>query len=89
MVLQPMGERIIRSLELKYHRHLVCKFCRESQPPTNTTKVSMFDTVSMLAASWNSVSQETITNCYWQAEFCETSECYNEDDDSAVKVLAH
>jgi hypothetical protein len=50
-VLQPMDKRIIRSLKHKYHRHLVCKFLQRITTTKEYYNVSLFDAISMLAAS--------------------------------------
>jgi hypothetical protein len=82
-VLQPMDKGIIRSLKYKYHKRLVCKFLQRITTTRECYKVSLFDAISMLAASWNAVSWETIANCYWKARFFATPEPHIEDDDDS------
>jgi hypothetical protein len=48
---------------------LFASSCRESQPPKDVIKCLVSGVMSMLAASWNAVSQETIENCYWKPDF--------------------
>lgn len=54
--------------------------CREPQPPKNATQY-LFYAILKCAGSWNAVSWEMITNCYWKARFCEISETNNEGED--------
>jgi hypothetical protein len=77
-----MDKGIIRSLKHKYHRRLVCKFLQRITITKECYKVSLFDAIPMLAASWNAVSWETTANYYQKARFCETPEPHNKEDDA-------
>jgi hypothetical protein len=81
--LQPMDQRIIGSLKHKYHRCLVWKFMQKFTTTKECYKASLSDAISMLTTSWITVSWGTTANCYWKAEFCETSEPQNEEDDGS------
>jgi hypothetical protein len=43
-------------------------------------KISLFDAISMLAALRKVVCQQTISNCFWSAQFLEIQENLNKDN---------
>jgi hypothetical protein len=70
--LQSMDQGIIKFLEHKYRRCLVCKFQERLTTTEECYRMLLFDAISMLAASWNAVIWETNANCYQKAGFYET-----------------
>jgi hypothetical protein len=59
-LLQPMDQGIIRSLKQRYCKCLVCRYIQHITNTKEPFKVSSFDAISIFAASWNAVSQQTI-----------------------------
>jgi hypothetical protein len=76
-----VDQGIIRFVKHKYCRSLDCRFLQRTTATKECYRGSSFDAISMLAASWNVVSQGTIASCHQKARFCETSEPYSEPDD--------
>ncbi|KAJ8896459.1 hypothetical protein PR048_001803 [Dryococelus australis] len=67
-VLQPLDPGIIRTVKHMYGKRLVSRLLQRMTTKTFYS-VSLLDTIHMLAASWDSLSQETIVNCFGKAGF--------------------
>lgn len=65
----------------KYFSCLVCNCLQRITAISECFKISLFDAIAMLAASWNAVSQETITDFYQRTRFHTTVELHNEEKD--------
>ena len=67
--LQPMDQGVIRSLKAKYRRRAVQRMIDEIDKEKEITKISILDAMKYLAQSWESVSSQTIVNCFSKAGF--------------------
>ncbi|KAJ8884222.1 hypothetical protein PR048_016079 [Dryococelus australis] len=65
-VLQPLDQGIIQTVEHMYGKPLVSRLLQRMTTKT-VYSVSLLDAIHMLATSWDSLSQETIANCFRKA----------------------
>ena len=76
--LQPCDQGVIRSLKARYRKRLVRLAVHKS-----AEKVSLYESLTMLRASWNDVSVETVRNCWRKAGILtDTADTHDENEDS-------
>ena len=64
---QPMDQGVIRSLKSKYLKNMVQKVIRNLEKNKPLLRISILNGMQMLVSAWNSVSTETIVNCFRKA----------------------
>ena len=64
---QPMDQGVIRSLKAKYRKNMVRKIIRNLEKNKALPAISILNGMQMLVSAWNSVSIETIVNCFRKA----------------------
>ena len=82
-VLQPMDQGVIRSLKAHYQKKVVrlCIKAKESNKPL--PKISILQAMKRLVSSRNSVSKETLVNCFKKSDISPSNQqaAVNDDDD--------
>ena len=66
-ILQPMDQGVIRSLKAHYRGRVVRLLCRALEKKEPCPKISILQSVKILADSWEVVTKETIINCFRKA----------------------
>ncbi|XP_050335026.1 tigger transposable element-derived protein 4-like [Bactrocera neohumeralis] len=66
-VLQPMDQGLINSLKQSYRKQHLMKIMDLPEEANPTKAVNLLDAVNMLSVAWESVSKETIRNCFRHA----------------------
>ena len=66
-ILQPMDQGVIRSLEAHYRGRTVRLLCRALEKKEPRPKISILQSMKILADSWEVVTKETIINCFRKA----------------------
>ena len=64
---QPMDQGVIRSLKAKYRKNMVRQIIRNLEKNKALPAISILNGMQMLVSGWNSVSIETIANCFRKA----------------------
>ena len=59
-----MDQGVIRSLKAKYRKNMVRKIIRNLEKNKALPAISILNGMQMLVSAWNSVSIETIVNCF-------------------------
>ena len=62
-----MDQGVIRSLKAKYRKNMVRKIIRNLEKNKALSAISILNGMQMLVSAWNSVSIETIVNCFRKA----------------------
>ena len=62
-----MDQGVIRSLKAKYRKNMVRKIIRNLEKNKALPTISILNGMQMLVSAWNSVSIETIVNCFRKA----------------------
>ena len=62
-----MNQGVIRSLKTKYGKGMVQKIIKNLEKNNALPEVSILKTMQMLVPAWNTVSNETIVNCFRKA----------------------
>lgn len=70
-VLQPMDQGIIKVLKQMFRKRLVCRIIQRMKPGCQPHKLNILDAMHLLAASWDSIAETTIKNCFTKAGFIE------------------
>ena len=65
---QPMDQGVIRSLKHHYRKQVIGKHLRAIDNDEEA-KINVLDALYFLQQAWNSVTQQTIANCYRHAGF--------------------
>ena len=87
-VLQPMDQGVIRSLKAHYQKKVVrlCIKAKESNKPL--PKISILQAMKRLVSSRNSVSKETLVNCFKKSDISPSNQqAAVNDDDNPFKSL--
>ena len=63
-VLQPMDQGVIRSLKAHYRRRIVPLCIKSLDENKPLPKITILQAMKHLVSSWNTVSEETIVNCF-------------------------
>ena len=66
--LQPMDQRVIRSLKAKYRSAVVKLYITRIESGKELPKISILDAMKFLVQARNQVSKDTIQNCFKRAE---------------------
>ena len=66
-ILQPMDQGVIRSLKAHYRGRVVRLLCRTLEKKEPCPKISILQSMKILADSWEVVTKETIINCFRKA----------------------
>ena len=66
-ILQTMDQGVIRSLKAHYRGRVVCLFCRALEKKEPCPKISILQSMKILADSWEVLTKETIINCFRKA----------------------
>ena len=66
-ILQPMDQGVIRSLKAHYQGRVVRLLCRALEKKEPCPKISILQSMKILADSWEVVTKETIINCFSKA----------------------
>ena len=66
-ILQPMDQGVIRSLKVHYRGRVVRLLCRALEKKEPCPKISILQSLKVLADSWEVVTKETIINCFRKA----------------------
>ena len=66
-ILQPMDQGVIRSLKAHYRGRVVRLLCRALEKKEPCPKISILQSMKILADSWEVVTKETIINCFRKA----------------------
>ena len=74
-VLQPMDQGVIKSLKAHYWGRVVRRLCRALNKTKTLPKLSILQAMKILVSSWETVSTQTIVNCFRKAGI--TSEAQN------------
>ena len=79
-----MDQGIIRSLKAKYRKNIVRKIIRNLQKNKALPAISILNGMQMLVSAWNSISIETIVNCFRKARISPANQeaAIAEEDDS-------
>ena len=64
LVLQPMDQGVIRSLEAHYRGRVVRRLCIAFDKTKTLPKISILQAMKMLVSSWEAVSSQTIVNYF-------------------------
>ena len=64
-----MDQEVIRSLKAKCRRRAVQRMIDEIDKEKEITKISILNAMKYLVQSWESVSSQTIVNCFSKAGF--------------------
>ena len=64
---QPVNQGVIRSLKAKYRKNMVRKIIRNLEKNKALLAISILNGIQILVSTWNSVSIETIVNCFCKA----------------------
>ena len=65
--LQPMDQDVIRSLKAHYRGRVARLLCRTLEKKEPCPKISILQSMKILADSWEVVTKETIINCFRKA----------------------
>ena len=85
---QPMDQGVIRSLKAKYHKNMVRKIIRNLKKNKALPAISILNGMQMLVSAWNSVSIETIANCFRKAGISSANqEAARAEEDDPFKDL--
>ena len=83
-----MDQGVIRSLKAKYRKNMVRKIIRNLEKNKALPAISILNGMQMLVSAWNSVSIETIVNCFRKAGISPTNqEAAIAEDDNPFKDL--
>ena len=82
--LQPMDQRVIRSMKCKYRSRIIQKIIRAIDNGKQIPSFFVFETVKILVLSWSEVSETTIINCFRKASF---KEGMRDEDDGPFSAL--
>ena len=63
-ILQPMDQGVMPSLKSHYRGRVVCLLCRSLEKTEPCPKISILQSVKILADSWEVVTKETIISCF-------------------------
>ena len=66
-ILQPMDQGVIRSLKVHYRGRVVRLLCRALEKKKPCPKISILQSMKILADSWEVATKETIINCFRKA----------------------
>ena len=64
---QPMDQGVIRPLKAKYRNNMVRKIIRNLEKNKALPAILILNGIQMVVSAWNSVSIETIINCFCKA----------------------
>lgn len=82
-VLQPMDQGVIRSLKQFYRKQMLLKIM-ELQESSITKAISILEGINLLSFAWETISSETIRNCFRHAGLVKSSnesvDCDQEDN---------
>ena len=67
-ILQPMDQGVIRSIKAHYRGRVVRLLCSALEKRETCPKISIFQSLKILADSWEVVTKETTINCFRKAE---------------------
>jgi hypothetical protein len=83
-MIQPCDQGIIRSFKSQYRSTLLRRLLlwTEAKKTLEGFEISLLDAVHMASQAWSQVSQETITNCFQHAGFCQ--DAFSVDDPSLI-----
>ncbi|XP_039968599.1 tigger transposable element-derived protein 6-like [Bactrocera tryoni] len=91
ILLLPMDQGVINSLKQSYRKQLLMKIMDLPEEANPTKGVSLLDVVSMLSVEWESVSKETIRNCFRHAglvkDIPDGLDFDPEDDEPLSKII--
>ena len=83
-----MDMGVIRSLKAHYRNNLVKKIIKSYDAEQGLPKISVLDAMVMAASAWESVSENTITNCFRKAKISPaTQDAANNDSDDPFASL--
>ena len=71
-ILQPMDQGVIRSIKAHYRGRVVRLLCSALEKRETCPKISIFQSLKILADSWEVVTKETTINCFRKAEITPT-----------------
>ena len=66
-VLQPMDQGVLRSLKALYRGRVVSRLCRTLDKTKTLPKISILQAMKIPVSSWETVSAQTIVNCFRKA----------------------
>ena len=69
-----MDQGVIRSLKAHYRRRLVSLLCIALENNKPLPKISILSGMKILADSWESVTKQTIINCFKKSEISSTGQ---------------
>lgn len=92
-VLQPMDQGVIRSLKAKYRAKMLTHIIREIESndrlTANDVKIDILMAMNWIKFAWESVTGDTIKNCFKKAHFVkDQDEDQNEDIHSLHEAIA-
>ena len=84
-----MDQGVIRSLKAKYRKNMVRKIIRNLEKNKALPAISILNGMQMLVSAWNSVSIETIVNCFRKAGISPANQeaAVAEEEDDPFKAL--
>ena len=83
-----MDQGVIRSLKAKYRKNMVRKIITNLEKNKALPAISILNGMQMLVSAWNSVSTETILNCFRKAGISpENQEAAITEEDDPFKDL--
>ena len=82
-VLQPMDQGVIRSLKAHCRRKVVRLRIKAVESNKPLPKINILQALKHLVSSWNTVSKETIVNCFKKSNISQSNQQakVNDDDD--------
>ena len=87
-VLQPLGAGIIRSFKAKYKKKFL-EYVEKWNMENNSLKLTIKDAIEICAAAWDSVTVETIKNCWLKVGILpNVFEMANEETDRKATIEA-
>ena len=66
-ILQPMDQGVICSVKAHYRGRVVCLLCKALEKKDPCPKISILQSMKILADSWEVVTKETIINSFMKA----------------------
>lgn len=81
--LQPMDQGIIQACKMKYRRRLLQRVVADIEAGLET-KIDLKEAVHIISKAWDSVSAETISNCFRKAGFVLAQSATDNTDVSSV-----
>lgn len=76
-MLQPCDAGIIHNFKV-FYRNLLCdKYLQEYESGCLNYKLSLLESIKLIASSWNSIKAETISNCWYHTKIISKKELIN------------